>query len=233
MTDGIDTDSGQVDITILPFNDAPVVDLNGGAAGEDYADTFTEGGAPVGIAAPTVAVTDQDDTTLPLLKLDFDESTIVDAGAEFLTIGGTDFQLDAAADSTTAVMVGGVSYDVTFTAATASFEIVRSNGAEMTIAQSPKRSCKTPLIETILLCRPLAIVFWMFALMMAMSTATLPPLQSQLFATPRQPRGRSPVPATVIDGNNATFVVELSDPLRDGETASVDLGLDEHRHQRG
>ena len=32
-------------------------------------------------------------------------------------------------------------------------------------------------------------------------------------------------PTTVIDGNNATFVLELSDPLRDGETAFVDLGL--------
>ena len=58
VTDGIDTDSGQVDITILPVNDAPVVDLNGGAAGEDFADTFTEGGVPVGIAAPTATITD-------------------------------------------------------------------------------------------------------------------------------------------------------------------------------
>ena len=72
----------------------------------------------------------------PLLKIDTDETTIVDAGVEFLTIGGTDFQLDAAANSTTAVLVGGISYDVTFTAATASFEIVRTSGVEMTVAQA-------------------------------------------------------------------------------------------------
>ena len=209
-----------------------MVDLNGGAAGEDFADTFTEGGAPVGIAAPTATVTDQDDTTLPLLKLDFDESTIVDAGAEFLTIGGTDFQLDAATNSTTAVIVGGISYDVTFTAATASFEIVRSNGAEMTIAQieailqdtTYRNDSALPTVGD----RVLDVCVNDGDLDSNIATTTISVVRDAETAA-----WSITGPATVIDGNNATFVIELSDPLRDGETAAVDLLLDGYRYQCG
>ena len=166
----------------------------------------------------------QDDTTLPLLKLDFDESSIVDAGAEFLTIGGTDFQLDAAADSTATVMVGGVSYDVTFTAATVSFEIARSDGVEMTIAQieailqdaTYRNDSALPTVGD----RVLDVCVNDGDLDSNIATTTISVVRDAETA-----EWSISGPATVIDGNNATFVVELSDPLRDGETATVDLGL--------
>ena len=224
ISDGIDTDSGQVDITITPVNDPPLVDLNGAGAGEDYADTFTEGGTPTGITDPTVAVTDDDDTTFPLLKIDTDETTIVDAGVEFLTIGGTDFQLDAAANSTTSVLVGGISYDVTFTAATASFEIVRTSGVEMTVAQAEavlqsatyRNDSVLPTVGD----RIFDVCVNDGDVDSNIATSTISVVRDAETAT-----FSITGPTTVIDGNNATFVLELSDPLRDGETAFVDLGL--------
>ncbi len=224
VTDGTDTDSGQVDITIVPVNDPPVVDLNGPAAGEDYADTFTEGGPPVALADATVAVTDQDDIRVPFVKIDFDASTLLDAGDEFLEIGGVDFQLDAATSSTTTVTIGTTDYDVTFTAATARFDIVRTDGLEMTLAQA----------EVVL--RTTAY----------RNDSVLPTVGDRDFdictndgdadsntATTVISVVRDSEPAewsitgsaTVIDGNSATYTVSLSNPLRGGETASVDLGL--------
>ena len=225
VTDGIDTDSGQVDITITPVNDPPLVDLNGSAAaGEDFADTFTEGDAPIRIVAPAVNVTDEDDTRLALLKIDVDESTIVDAGAEFLTIGGVDFQLDATSNSTTTVTIGTPDYDVMFDAATAQFNIVRSDGIEMTLAQSQV------VLNSI----------------RYRNDSTLPTEADRIFhvcvndgdtdsnlatSTISVVRDAEMVQFSivgdmmVVDGNAANYTVSLSGPLRTGEVATVELGL--------
>lgn len=224
VTDGIDTDSGQVDITIVPVNDAPVVDLNGGAAGEDYADTFTEGGAPVEIVDPTVSVTDEDDTTFPLLKIDFDETTISDAGEEFLTIGGTDFQLDAASNSTIAVPVGGNGYNVAFTAATARFDITRTDGAEMTAAEAQAILLATTYRNDSVLPtvgnRNFDVCVNDGDVDSNIATTTITVVRDSEVA-----EWSISGAMMVFDGNNATYTVELSAPLRDGETALVDLGL--------
>ena len=225
ISDGIATDSGQVDITITPVNDPPVVDLNGPAAGEDYADTFTEGGPPVNVFDnPGASVSDEDDVTLPFLKINVDQSTIVDAGQEFLTIAGVDFQLDAAANSTTTLLFGGLGIDVTYTAATGNFNFVRTDGMEMTPGQA-----RLILLDTTY-----------------RNDSALPTVGGRDFhvctndgdVNSNQPTSTITVvrdveaaewsitgPATVTDGNTATYVVELSNPLRAGETASVDLGL--------
>ena len=224
ISDGIDTDSGQVDITITPVNDPPMVDLNGAGVGEDYADTFTEGGTPTGITEPTVAVTDDDDTTFPLLKIDFDETTIADAGDEFLTVGGTDFQLDAATNSTTAVLVGGVSYDVTFTAATASFNISRTDSAEMTAAEAQAVLAATTYRNDSVLPTVGDRIFDVCVndgdvdSNIATSTITVVrDIESVQFSITGD--------MMVIDGNSASYSVELSGPIRSGEVASVELAL--------
>lgn len=51
-------------ITINPVNDAPTVDLNGAAAGLNFAADFTEGGGAVAIVAGTLSVSDPDNTNL-------------------------------------------------------------------------------------------------------------------------------------------------------------------------
>ena len=224
VTDGIATDSGQVDITLSPLNDPPIVDLNGGAAGEDYADTYTEGGASVAIVAPTITVTDEDDTTLTSLEIDFIETAIVDPGDEFLTIGGIDFQLDASTDSTAAVSIGGAGYDVTFIAATASFNISRTDGTEMTLAET----------QTILLATTYRndSVFPTpgdrdFEISVNDGNANSNVTTSTISVARDSETAQWSISgsATVIDGNNASYIVSLSDPLRFGETASVNLVL--------
>ncbi len=47
-------------ITISPVNDAPLVDLNGNAAGSNYAATFTEDGGVIPIVASSLSVIDPD-----------------------------------------------------------------------------------------------------------------------------------------------------------------------------
>ena len=224
ISDGIATDSGQVDITITPVNDPPVVDLNGPAAGEDYADTFTEGGSPVRLIDANAAVTDEDDTRLALLKVAFDPATIVDAGQEFLTIGGVDFALDATTDSTSTIMIGSTNYEVTFTAATSSFQFVRTDGIEMLLSQARVILINTTYRND----SPLPTVGDRDFTVCAndgdddsnLATSTITVVRDAEVA-----QWSITGAATVIDGNNAGYVVALSDPLRDGETASVDLAL--------
>ena len=224
VTDGIDTDSGQVDITILSVNDPPVVDLNGGPAGEDFADTFTEGGSSVALADPTVTVNDQDDIRVAFVKIDVDASTILDAGAEFLEIGGVDFQLDAATNSTTTVIIGTTSYDVTFTAATARFDIVRTDGIEMTLAQAEvvlrTTSYRNDSVLPTVGDRDFDICTNDGDADSNTATTTITVERDAEKAT-----WSITGPASVIDGNAATYIVALDNPLRSGETASVEIGL--------
>ncbi|TWO62676.1 tandem-95 repeat protein, partial [Caenimonas sedimenti] len=55
-------------ISVTPLNDAPTLDLDGndssGAAGNNYATTFTEGGAAVSVGDADVAIVDPDNTNL-------------------------------------------------------------------------------------------------------------------------------------------------------------------------
>lgn len=57
-------DISNVNFTITAINQLPVVDLNGGAEGIDYATTFTEDGGAVSIVTPDLMVTDADDSSL-------------------------------------------------------------------------------------------------------------------------------------------------------------------------
>lgn len=57
-----------IQITVAPVNDAPVVDLNGSAAGVNRSMTFTEGGGAVSIA-PAALVTDPDSTQITSMTL--------------------------------------------------------------------------------------------------------------------------------------------------------------------
>jgi len=225
LTDGIATDSGQVDITITPINDAPFVDLNGGAPGEDFADTFTEGGPPVNaFANPGSSVFDEDDIGLPFLKIEVDQSTVVDPGQEFLTIGGVDFQLDAAANSSDTIFFGGLSIDVTYTAATGRFDFVRSDGMELTPGQARlilldttyRNDSALPTVGD----RDFHVCTNDGDVDSNLATSTISVVRDV-----EQADWSITGSATVIDGNSATYVVALSAPLRAGETASADLGL--------
>lgn len=190
----------------------------------DFADTFTEGEGAVSIADVAATVSDIDDTTLPSLKIDVDESTIVDAGSEFLVIGGTNIQLDAVADSTTTATIGGVSYDVLFTASTAALQIVRTDATEMTIAETQTVLRDVQYLNTSVLPTEADRVFSVSTTdgdaesNVAVSTITVVrSSESAVWSITGD--------SDVIDGNAAAYVLNLSAALRDGESASVDINL--------
>ncbi len=94
VNDGSDnSDVAMSSVTVLAENDAPVVDLNGGAAGEDFEASFTEGGGPVAIVdAVELEVNDPDDTSLASATVTItnlldgaDELLAVDTGATNIT----------------------------------------------------------------------------------------------------------------------------------------------------
>ena len=224
VTDGIDTDSGQVDITTTPVNDPPVIDLDGTTAGQDHTDTFVEGGAPRRFVDTTMSVTDEDDTFFPSLKIAINQSTIVDAGEEFLTINGIDFQLDAATDSMVTTTIGVLDYNISYTAVTGTFEFERADGSEMSATQIRAILIRTFYRNDSVL--P-TVGDRVFDVCVNDGDADSNLATSTISVTRDTETASFSIsgPATVIDGNAATFVVELSDPLRDGETAFVDLAL--------
>lgn len=191
----------------------------------DHTGTFTEGGPGVAIADPVTDIADVDDVTLPLLTIDVDESRIVDVSTEFLTIGGTDFQLDDATDGTTAVTVGSISYEIAFTASTAVFEITRSDSSEMTPAEMEAILTSTTYRNT----SPLPTVGDRIFRVTASdgddisntATGTISVVRDATFV-----EWSITGSTDVIDGNAATYTVALSsDLLQPGETATVDIAV--------
>ena len=227
ITDGTATDSGQVDISIAPINDAPTVDLNGtNQSGTDYTDTFTEGGFSVSITDSAISISDIDDTTLTSILIDFDAGTILDAGHEQLTIGGTDFLLDLPTDFSTPVTLSGISYSVSYLAAPATLQIARTDAAEIPVAD----------VESIL------------SSIRYRNDSVLPTESDRIFnisvndgesdsnvATSTIEVSRDAESAawsisgsnTVIDGASASYTLTLSNAIRIGETATVNLGLND------
>ena len=117
-------------LTITRTNDAPVVDLNGAAAGTNNAVTWTEGAnvAHTAIAiAPNATLTDVDNTNLTQVVMLI--GGVSNGNNEVLTIGGVDFPLATVAVNS-AVGSFLVSYNGTNT-----FTIV-PNGASFALAAS-------------------------------------------------------------------------------------------------
>ncbi len=81
------TDTATVTVTVDPVNDAPIVDLNGGVAGIDFAAAFTEGGGAVAIADAAATVSDVDSATL--LSLTVTITNVQNAGSEVLVASPT------------------------------------------------------------------------------------------------------------------------------------------------
>ena len=93
-------------------NTAPVIDLNddGTSSGRNYTTGFTEGGAPVDVAANNAAIIDTTDTSFPELTISM--GGFLSTGNEILSIGGTDFTFGTA--QTSVVHVAGLSAEVVY-----------------------------------------------------------------------------------------------------------------------
>ena len=119
-----DKDTAILNITVNGVDDPPVIDLNGGDAGIDYSTSFL--GSAVNIADTDATGSDPDGTDIETLTLTIGGVT-TDAVDEILTIGGTDFALNAN-DSATNLSVTG---------ATATFDVaVTDNGTTFTITKN-------------------------------------------------------------------------------------------------
>ena len=116
-------------VNVDPVNDAPALDLNGGAAGDDYSTAYTENGTPVSITDGAVDLSDLDDTAIS--SLTFAVGGILDGDSEVLTIGGTDFTLGTS--DTQTVAVGGTTFQVVYDGA-GGFAISDDGGGDMPLA---------------------------------------------------------------------------------------------------
>ena len=98
-TGGAKSDDDDLTITVNAVNDAPVVDLNGNDAGEDYAATFTEGPTPVAIASTNTTLTDADHTELTSVVVTL--KNIEDVGEESLSVSNLPTTLTSGYDPAT------------------------------------------------------------------------------------------------------------------------------------
>ena len=122
-------DSAARTVNVDPVNDPPALDLNGGAAGDDYSTAYTENGTPVSITDGAVDLSDLDDTAMS--SLTFAVGGILDGDSEVLTIGGADFTLGTA--DTQTVTVGGTTFQVVYDGA-GGFTITDNGGGHMPLA---------------------------------------------------------------------------------------------------
>ena len=104
--------STSMDVTVTPVNDAPVVDLNGGGAGLNFASGFVEGGPAAAITDPSATIIDLEN---PLSSVKIDMAAFHDPGMEFLNVNGT--AIDLTVDGTFAFAFSGVNFTATMTAA--------------------------------------------------------------------------------------------------------------------
>ena len=231
VTESTDTAAGETeatgsfDVTFVPVNDPPTLDLDDGTTGTDFATTFTEGGGGVSVSAVDPLVTDVDDTTMSVLTIS--PSGIADGGSESLTIAGDGassltISLDGTADATQQITIGGFTFDVTY------------DGTDLTIVGSGGEM-------------PVTDVEAFIAATTYNNAATLPTAGDRTLdfivndgdvdsniATSTITVERDAAVAqwsltgetSVDEGGTASYTLTLDNPLlQSGEQASVDLGL--------
>ena len=213
-------------ITVAPVNDPAFIDLNSPASESDsnrnYAASFTEGGANVGIVGPSAGIFDHDDTDVVSLKLT--PGGHVDNG-EMLNIvgdGGAEIQIDLGANSTQTIAINGTTYTVTSDGT----DIVVTNPAgEIDIADAEALLAgttyanvdPTPTAGD----RTFSITVNDGDADSNTAVSTISVGQASAEVAWSLTGG-----STVDEGGNVSYSVTLDDPLlQNGETASVNLTL--------
>ncbi len=116
-------------LTVVPVNDAPIVDLNSAASvgdvTRDNAVTFTEGDATVNLTSAIAAVSDLGENDITLMNIV--ATGLADGALESLTIGGQSFALNT--DATLSATLGGTTFAISYVAATGTFSIQNNAGA--------------------------------------------------------------------------------------------------------
>ncbi|MGH3087200.1 MAG: fibronectin type III domain-containing protein, partial [Rubrobacteraceae bacterium] len=98
-----DGNEATVSMTITPVNDAPVLDLNGGASGTGFSATFTEGEGPEPIvAADALTLTDVDDENMASATIRL--TNMKDDGSETLSANTSGTAVTKTYDGNTGVL---------------------------------------------------------------------------------------------------------------------------------
>ncbi len=123
-------------LTVVPVNDAPIVDLNSAAsvgdATRDNAVTFTEGDATVNLTSAIAAVSDLGENDITLMNIV--ATGLADGALESLTIGGQSFALNT--DATLSATLGGTTFAISYVAATGTFSIQNNAGAAIPMSSA-------------------------------------------------------------------------------------------------
>ena len=135
VSDGTDTGSATLTVTVAGRNDPPVVDLNGAAAGVDYAATFTEDGGGVAVIDATgLSVTDVDDTELESVTVTI--TNLLDGAAESLSAHTGGRGVTANYDPATGILL------LTGTASRAEYQAVLRTITYNNTSQDPARTAR-------------------------------------------------------------------------------------------
>ncbi len=130
------TDYAYSRITVVPVNDAPILDLNSAATQADVsrgnAVNFMEGDAAVSVARAVADAYNFGENDITSLKIV--ASGIEDGAFEAVTIGGELFDLSA--DSTQTATIGGTTVQIAYVASSGTFTITNSAGASVPMAQA-------------------------------------------------------------------------------------------------
>jgi hypothetical protein len=96
-----DAETFRIEVT-EPDSLAPVIDLNGAAAGTGFAATFNEGDGPISIVAPELDISDPDDTQLQIGTVRI--TNLLDGEAESLAVDTTGSCIVASYDPLTGLL---------------------------------------------------------------------------------------------------------------------------------
>ncbi|MEO0546090.1 MAG: tandem-95 repeat protein [Pseudomonadota bacterium] len=122
---------GSVTVNVTPVNDPPLVDLNGGASGRDFAVTFTEGDTGQGVAPASTLVVDDDDA---ITTIRMTVSGLQDGGSERFSLQGANISLANSGSGTVSRSTFDVDY--TYSNATGVMTLTRNGGGTFTAAQA-------------------------------------------------------------------------------------------------
>ncbi len=206
-------------VNVDPVNDGPALDLNGAAAGTDFAATYTEDAAPVNIVDGAVDLSDLDDTAMS--SVSFSVAGILDEDSEVLSIGGVEFSLGTA--DTQTMTIGGTIFQVVYDGA-GGFAISENGGGDMPLADVESLLAGTTYQNTSVLPtegnRTIDVITNDGDVNSNQPTTTISVLRN-IETAEFSVSG----PASVTEGISAGYTINLSGSLSTGENASIDLVL--------
>lgn len=220
------TSTAVVTMTVNGINEPPQLDIDASEAGTGFSASFTEGAGPVNVTDTDVLITDADNTDTAMASLTITTNSISDGANEVLTFHGDlgasiAYSLDAPA-ATQQITVNGVIFDVAFDGT--QFSVTNSTGADMPNAAlqsliagiTYNNTSPTPTTGS----RTFSFVINDGTANSNTATSTIS-VSASADSAVWSINGTT----TIDEGGIATYDLALNNPLRNGETAQIDITL--------